>query len=87
MPLVLLPGFFSADCRVFPEACDALLELTELSLRAAASGSATTFDQARAAFERAWQQVEPTLREDDFEVWRRDRDFHAWKRRMQAEGC
>jgi hypothetical protein len=40
MPLVLLPGFFSADCRVFPEACDALLELTELSLRAAASGSA-----------------------------------------------
>ena len=40
MPLVLLPGFFSADCRVFPEFCDALLELTELSLRAAASGSA-----------------------------------------------
>lgn len=30
------------------------------------SGSATTFDQARAAFERASQQVEPTLREDDF---------------------
>ncbi|WFU75243.1 hypothetical protein [Bradyrhizobium sp. CB2312] len=50
------------------------------------SGSSATFDEARAAFERAWQDVEPTLREDDFEAWRRDRDFHAWKYRMQAGG-
>ncbi|MCD9817679.1 hypothetical protein [Bradyrhizobium japonicum] len=51
------------------------------------SGSSATFDEARAVFERAWLEVEPTLREDDFEAWRRDRDFHAWKDRMQAAGC
>ena len=51
------------------------------------SGSAETFDEARAAFEAAWQQLEPTLNEDNFEAWRRSRDFNAWKNRMWAERC
>ena len=50
------------------------------------SGSAASFDDARAAFERAWPQLEPRLSEAQFELWRRDRDFHAWKQRMQAAG-
>ncbi|WP_445215449.1 hypothetical protein ACKWRH_23500 [Bradyrhizobium sp. Pa8] len=51
------------------------------------SGSAASFDEARAAFEGAWQELEPTLSEDQFELWRRDRDFHAWKHRMAASHC
>lgn len=54
---------------------------------AARSGSAETFDEARAAFEGVWQQLGPTLSEDSFETWRRSRDFHAWKYRMWAEKC
>ncbi|WP_063685486.1 hypothetical protein [Bradyrhizobium stylosanthis] len=51
------------------------------------SGSAAKFDEARAAFENAWRELESTLNEDNFEAWRRSRDFHAWKNRMWAEHC
>jgi hypothetical protein len=46
------------------------------------SGTAETLDQARAAFEQAWQQLAATRTEADFEEWRQSRDFHAWKDRM-----
>ncbi|MGY8706169.1 hypothetical protein RAD16_10575 [Bradyrhizobium sp. 18BD] len=49
--------------------------------------SAATFEDARAAFDSAWQQLEARLTEDNFESWRRDRDFQAWKRRMWDTGC
>jgi len=39
--------------------------------RARRSGSAATFDEARAAFEGAWRQLEPTLTEGSYEEWRR----------------
>lgn len=48
--------------------------------------SAANFEDARAAFERAWQQLEPELTEEHYERWRRDRDFHAWKIRMRDAG-
>lgn len=50
-------------------------------------GSAPTFESARAAFDAAWQQLAPTLTEEGFESWRRNRDFHAWKSRMWDCGC
>ena len=50
-------------------------------------GNAATFDEARAAFDRAWQDVQAILTEAQFETWRRNRDFHAWKLRMHAAGC
>lgn len=50
-------------------------------------GSAATFEEARATFELAWQKLQPTLSEAQFEEWRRSRDFHAWKNRMWAEKC
>lgn len=31
--------------------------------------------------------TEPTLTEDQYEAWRRDRDFHAWKHRMWDTHC
>lgn len=49
--------------------------------------SASTFEEARAAFERAWRAIEPTLTEEDFEAWRRERDWTAWKYRMWKAGC
>lgn len=51
------------------------------------SGSTTTFEEARAAFERAWHELQPMLNEYNYETWRRSRDFHAWKTRMFADGC
>ena len=41
------------------------------------SGSATTFDQARAAFEAAWRRILPTLSESNFEAYRTDRVARA----------
>lgn len=50
-------------------------------------GETATFEEARAAFELAWQKLQPTLSEAQFEDWRRNRDFQAWKNRMWAEKC
>ncbi len=49
------------------------------------SGSASSFDGARAAFERAWQELAPTRTEADYRAWRDERDWTAWRRRMHEE--
>ena len=51
-----------------------------------ASGMAKTFDDARGAFEAAWRAFLAKRTEADFEEYRRDRAFHAWKRAMWAAG-
>jgi hypothetical protein len=50
-------------------------------------GSAATFEQARAAFEAALNRLLPKLTAADFEEYRRDRAFHAWKYAMKDAGC
>lgn len=47
---------------------------------------AETFDQARGAFEAAWRPFLARRTEADFEEYRRDRAFHAWKQAMWAKG-
>jgi hypothetical protein len=49
------------------------------------SGTGETFEEARAEFEKAWQKLQPTLTEAHYEMWRYNRDFHAWKDRMWDE--
>jgi len=49
------------------------------------SGTAEDFEGARAGFERAWNALLPNLTEAHFELWRKSRDWHAWKDRMHAE--
>jgi hypothetical protein len=48
-----------------------------------ASGIAESFAEARDAFEVAWRAFLARRTEADFEEYRRDRAFHAWK---QAKG-
>jgi hypothetical protein len=38
-----------------------------------------------ANFEKAWNKLSATRTEAHFELWRQDRDFHAWKDRMHDE--
>jgi hypothetical protein len=47
-----------------------------------ARGTAGTFDQARGAFELAWRFFWAKHGGADFEEYRRDRAFHAWKQAM-----
>lgn len=42
-------------------------------------GTAADFDHARAEFEAAWQRLLPTVTEANFQEWRDNRDFTAWK--------
>ncbi|MCK1622413.1 hypothetical protein IVA98_03970 [Bradyrhizobium sp. 160] len=56
-------------------------------LRLSQAGSAASFEEARSQFESAWARLAPTLTDKQFECWRRDRDFHAWKYRMWEKGC
>jgi hypothetical protein len=49
------------------------------------NGSAETFEAARAEFELAWERLKPTRTEAHYELYRRSRDFHAWKNRMHDE--
>ncbi|SDK42267.1 hypothetical protein [Bradyrhizobium ottawaense] len=51
-----------------------------------AGGTGATFEECRAAFERAWEELRPKLTEENFEVWRRERDRTAWKYRMHDLG-
>ena len=46
------------------------------------SGTAADFDQARAGFEAAWREILPTLTEANFQEWRDQRDWTAWKYAM-----
>lgn len=48
-------------------------------------GTAATFEEARAAFKAGWKLVHPKLTKEQFEAWRRDRDWTAWKYGMWAE--
>jgi hypothetical protein len=50
------------------------------------SGSAASYEKARAAFERAWRQLLPQLTPESFEVHRRHLTFERWKYRMWKEG-
>jgi hypothetical protein len=51
-----------------------------------ASGTAKTFDAARAIFDMAWQWLLPKFTEADFTDYRRHRAFDAWKRAMWDAG-
>jgi hypothetical protein len=46
------------------------------------SGTAVDFDLARAGFEAAWQRMLPTLTEANFQEWRNQRAWTAWKYAM-----
>lgn len=50
-------------------------------------GMAETFDEARAAFEQAWAAFLARRSLEDFETYRRDRAFRAWKYVMWDAGC
>jgi hypothetical protein len=54
--------------------------------RLRASGTAKSFDSARAAFDVAWQWLLPKFTEADFTEYRRHRAFDAWKRAMWDAG-
>lgn len=49
-------------------------------------GSAATFEEARSEFERAWRQLAATRTEADFQAWRNQRGWTAWKYRMFDAG-
>jgi hypothetical protein len=51
-----------------------------------ARGTAETFDQARGAFEIAWRFFHAKRTEADFDAYRRNRAFHAWKQAMSDAG-
>jgi len=50
-------------------------------------GTAATFDDARAAFESAWRIFFANRTEADFQQWRDDRAFDAWKHAMWDAHC
>ena len=51
-----------------------------------ASGTAKSFDAARATFEAAWQWLRPNVTEADFTEYRRHLALDTWKRAMWAQG-
>jgi hypothetical protein len=48
-------------------------------------GTGATFEECRSAFEQAWHRLKPQIAEADYERWRYQRDFTAWKDRMWDE--
>jgi hypothetical protein len=50
------------------------------------TGTAMTFDDARADFEQAWAVFLSKRTEADFQAWRDDRDWHARKYATWARG-
>jgi hypothetical protein len=46
------------------------------------NGTAATFDAARAQFEQAWRVFLSTRTERDFQEWREERAWTAWKYKM-----
>jgi hypothetical protein len=50
------------------------------------SGTAATFDEARAEFGSAWKIFLPARSEADFQAWRHQRDSTAWKYAMWDAG-
>jgi hypothetical protein len=51
------------------------------------AGTAATFEEARAAFERAWTVFLAARTPEDFDAYRRDRAFTVWKYAMWDAGC
>ena len=51
-----------------------------------AAGTAATFDEARSAFEAAWQVFLAKCTEADFQAWRHQRDWTARKYAAWAAG-
>ena len=51
------------------------------------SGSAPTFETARADFEAAWQRLLPNLSDYDFAKYWRNLAFHEWKSMIWDCGC
>jgi hypothetical protein len=49
-------------------------------------GTAETFEAARADFEAAWRIILPTRTEADFQAWRDQDAFTAWKNAMHDSG-
>jgi hypothetical protein len=49
-------------------------------------GRAADFDHARADFEAAWRRILPTHTEADFQEWRDQHHFTAWKYAMWDAG-
>ncbi|ARQ95385.1 hypothetical protein [Bradyrhizobium phage BDU-MI-1] len=45
-------------------------------------GIGPTLEACRQDFQAAWDKLHPTLTEVHFELWRRQRDWTAWKYRM-----
>jgi hypothetical protein len=50
-------------------------------------GTARTFKAACAAFRKAWRDLLPKLTEANFDAWRDQRDWTAWKYTMHDCGC
>ena len=46
------------------------------------NGTAINFEEARADFEAAWCTILPMLIEENFQEWRQQRDWTAWKYAM-----
>jgi hypothetical protein len=51
------------------------------------SGTAASFEEARADFEAAWREFLPRLTEANFQEWRDQRDWTAWKYEMLERGA
>lgn len=49
------------------------------------NGTGETFEEARSGFEQAWKKLAASRTEAHYELWRQNRDFHAWKDRMHDE--
>ncbi|WP_315783249.1 MULTISPECIES: hypothetical protein [unclassified Bradyrhizobium] len=50
-------------------------------------GSARSYDQAREAFEASWRVFLSNRSPQDFDEWRKDHAFTAWKYAMWDAGC
>lgn len=46
-------------------------------------GTGATFEECRASFEKAWRRLKPRITDEDYERWRCERDYTAWKKRMR----
>lgn len=52
-----------------------------------ASGTAATYDAARAAFMKAWENLDPQVTPEMRERWLYEQAFTAWKYAMWDAGC
>ena len=51
------------------------------------TGSAPSFNHARAAFEKAWKAYLPRCKGSDFDIWRRQQALVRWKYMMWEAAC